>query len=98
VQAVPETLGAVGARLAQLRQAKGWSVEDVSARLKVAVPKLRELEAGDISHLPDATFAMGVVRAYAKLLGAVNAARRSRICRCRLRRAPTCRAAVCRSR
>ncbi|MBB3256476.1 cytoskeleton protein RodZ [Paraburkholderia bannensis] len=70
VQAVPETLGAVGARLAQLRQAKGWSVEDVSARLKVAVPKLRELEAGDISHLPDATFATGVVRAYAKLLGA----------------------------
>ncbi|MBN3853111.1 DUF4115 domain-containing protein [Paraburkholderia sp. Ac-20340] len=70
VQAVPETLGAVGARLAQLREAKGWSVEDVSARLKVAVSKLRELEAGDISHLPDATFAMGVVRAYAKLLGA----------------------------
>ncbi|WP_321876570.1 RodZ domain-containing protein [Paraburkholderia bannensis] len=70
VQAVPETLGAVGARLAQLRQSKGWSVEDVSARLKVAVPKLRELEAGDISHLPDATFAVGVVRAYAKLLGA----------------------------
>jgi cytoskeleton protein RodZ len=70
VQAVPETLGAVGARLAQLRQAKGWSVEDVSARLKVSVSKLRELEAGDISHLPDATFAVGVVRAYAKLLGA----------------------------
>ncbi|WP_322043285.1 helix-turn-helix domain-containing protein [Paraburkholderia sp. J67] len=70
LQAVPETLGAVGARLAQLREAKGWSVEDVSARLKVAVTKLRELEAGDISHLPDATFAVGVVRAYAKLLGA----------------------------
>lgn len=70
VQAVPDTLAAVGARLAQLRTAKGWSVEDVSARLKVAVPKLRELEAGDISHLPDATFALGVVRAYAKLLGA----------------------------
>lgn len=70
VQAVPDTLAAVGARLAQLREAKGWSVEDVSARLKVAVPKLRELEAGDVSHLPDATFALGVVRAYAKLLGA----------------------------
>ncbi|WP_322007709.1 helix-turn-helix domain-containing protein [Paraburkholderia tropica] len=70
VQAVPDTLGAVGARLAQLREAKGWSVEDVSARLKVAVSKLRELEAGDISHLPDTTFAVGVVRAYAKLLGA----------------------------
>lgn len=70
VQAVPDTLGAVGARLAQLREAKGWSVEDVSARLKVSVSKLRELEAGDISHLPDTTFAVGVVRAYAKLLGA----------------------------
>ncbi|WP_321784836.1 helix-turn-helix domain-containing protein [Paraburkholderia sp. J94] len=70
VQAVPDTLGAVGARLAQLREAKGWSIEDVSARLKVAVSKLRELEAGDISHLPDTTFAVGVVRAYAKLLGA----------------------------
>ena len=70
VQAVPDTLAAVGSRLAQLREAKGWSVEDVSARLKVSVSKLRELEAGDISHLPDATFALGVVRAYAKLLGA----------------------------
>lgn len=70
VQAVPDTLAAVGSRLAQLRETKGWSVEDVSARLKVSVSKLRELEAGDISHLPDATFALGVVRAYAKLLGA----------------------------
>ena len=70
VQAVPDTLAAAGARLAQLREAKGWAIEDVSARLKVAVSKLRELEAGDISHLPDTTFALGVVRAYAKLLGA----------------------------
>lgn len=69
VQAVPDTLAAAGARLAQLREAKGWAIEDVSARLKVAVSKLRELEAGDLSHLPDTTFALGVVRAYAKLLG-----------------------------
>ncbi|MEM5312692.1 RodZ domain-containing protein [Paraburkholderia sp. JHI869] len=69
VQAVPDTLVAAGARLAQLREAKGWAIEDVSARLKVSVSKLRELEAGDISHLPDTTFALGVVRAYAKLLG-----------------------------
>ncbi|WP_322104780.1 RodZ domain-containing protein [Paraburkholderia sp. J41] len=70
VQAVPDTLAAAGARLAQLREGKGWAVEDVSARLKVSVAKLRALEVGDISHLPDATFALGVVRAYAKLLGA----------------------------
>jgi len=69
VQAVPDTMAAAGARLAQLREAKGWAIEDVSARLKVSVSKLRELEAGDISHLPDTTFALGVVRAYAKLLG-----------------------------
>ncbi|WP_179404656.1 helix-turn-helix domain-containing protein [Burkholderia guangdongensis] len=64
-----ESLKAVGSRLAQLREAKGWSVDDVSARLKVAPPKLRALEAGDISHLPGLTFALGVVRSYAKVLG-----------------------------
>ncbi|MCA8220807.1 helix-turn-helix domain-containing protein [Burkholderia sp. BC1] len=64
-----ESLVAVGSRLAQLREAKGWTVEDVSARLKVAPPKLRALEAGDISHLPGVTFALGVVRSYAKMLG-----------------------------
>ncbi|RQV21266.1 helix-turn-helix domain-containing protein [Burkholderia cenocepacia] len=65
----PETLAAVGSRLAQLRETKGWSVDDVSARLKVAPQKLRALEAGDISHLPGVTFALGVVRSYAKMLG-----------------------------
>ncbi|MGS0892192.1 helix-turn-helix domain-containing protein [Burkholderia stagnalis] len=64
-----ESLAAVGSRLAQLREAKGWTVDDVSARLKVAPQKLRALESGDISHLPGATFALGVVRSYAKMLG-----------------------------
>ncbi|AXF20806.1 DUF4115 domain-containing protein [Burkholderia pyrrocinia] len=64
-----ESLAAVGSRLAQLRDAKGWTVDDVSARLKVAPQKLRALEAGDISHLPGVTFALGVVRSYAKMLG-----------------------------
>ncbi|MBP0593156.1 DUF4115 domain-containing protein [Paraburkholderia sp. LEh10] len=65
-----DSLAAVGARLAQLRESKGWSVEDVSARLKVAPGKLRGLEAGDLSQLPDTTFALGVVRSYAKMVGA----------------------------
>lgn len=60
----------VGAQLAKLREAKRWSIEDVSARLKVAPHRLRELESGDYSHLPDTTFAIGVVRSYAKMLGA----------------------------
>ncbi|BCQ23481.1 DUF4115 domain-containing protein [Caballeronia sp. NK8] len=70
-QAVPlDSIQAVGARLAQLRQAKAWSIDDVSARLKVSPSKLLALESGDISHLPDRTFAAGIVRSYAKILGA----------------------------
>lgn len=65
-----DSLQAVGARLAQLRQAKAWSIDDVSARLKVSPQKLAALEEGDISHLPDRTFAAGIVRSYAKILGA----------------------------
>jgi cytoskeleton protein RodZ len=65
-----DSLAAMGAHLAQLREAKGWTIEDVSARLKVSPQKLRALEAGDISSLPGTTFAQGVVRSYAKMLGA----------------------------
>ncbi|RZF28317.1 helix-turn-helix domain-containing protein [Paraburkholderia sp. UYCP14C] len=70
VQPALDSLAAVGARLTQLRESKGWTIEDVSARLKVSVVKLSALEAGDVSHLPDTTFALGVVRSYAKMLGA----------------------------
>lgn len=60
---------AVGARLAELRTEKGWSIDDISARLKVGAGKLRALEAGDLKRLPDVTFAIGLVRSYAKMLG-----------------------------
>jgi cytoskeleton protein RodZ len=65
-----DSLAAVGVRLTQLRESKGWSIDDVSFRLKVAPQKIRALEAGDISQLPGTTFAVGVVRSYAKMLGA----------------------------
>ena len=65
-----DSMAAVGARLAQLRKAKGWSIDDVSARLKVSPHKVRALEAGDISHLPDTHVRAGIVRSYAKMLGA----------------------------
>ena len=61
--------GAVGARLLSLRESRRWSIEDVSTRLKVPPNKLRAIEAGDLSAMPDMTFALGVIRAYAKLLG-----------------------------
>jgi cytoskeleton protein RodZ len=70
-EAMPmDSIAAVGARLAQLRESKMWSLDDVSARLKVPPQKLRALEAGDLSHLPDRTFAAGIIRSYAKILGA----------------------------
>jgi cytoskeleton protein RodZ len=64
-----DSLAAVGAQLTQLRESKGWTIEDVSTRLKVSPVKLRALEAGDVSQLPDTTFALGVMRSYAKMLG-----------------------------
>ena len=82
-QAAPDSVAAIGSRLARLRESKGWTIEDVSARLKVSVLKLRGLEAGDFTRMPDTTFALGVVRSYAKMLGAdpapfVEALRRER--------------------
>ena len=47
-------LGAqVGAQLAALREKRGMSIEDVSARLKVSVQKLKRLEAGEWDALPE---------------------------------------------
>jgi cytoskeleton protein RodZ len=63
----------VGARLTRLRETRRWSIEDVSTRLKVPPTKLRAIEAGDLSALPDMTFTLGVIRAYAKLLGVDSA-------------------------
>jgi cytoskeleton protein RodZ len=65
-----ESVAAVGARLTQLREAKNWSLDDVSARLKVSPLKLRALENGDLSLFPDRNFAAGIVRSYAKIMGA----------------------------
>ena len=65
-----DSVAAVGARLTQLREAKNWSLDDVSARLKVSPQKLRALESGDLSLFPDRTFAAGIVRSYAKIMGA----------------------------
>ncbi|UDM51666.1 RodZ domain-containing protein [Cupriavidus sp. MP-37] len=58
----------IGAALARAREAQRMSVEDVSARLKVAASKLRAIEAAELQALPDVTFAKGVMRAYARML------------------------------
>ncbi|WP_454721630.1 MULTISPECIES: helix-turn-helix domain-containing protein [Cupriavidus] len=58
----------IGERLMQARKDQRFSLEDVSARLKVAAHKLAAIEQGDVAALPDVTFAKGVMRAYARML------------------------------
>jgi cytoskeleton protein RodZ len=58
----------IGAKLKDAREAQRLSLEDVSARLKVAASKLVAIESGNVSSLPDVTFAKGVMRAYARTL------------------------------
>ncbi|QET01266.1 helix-turn-helix domain-containing protein [Cupriavidus pauculus] len=58
----------IGAQLKAGREAQRLSLEDVSARLKVAATKLAAIESGNVSSLPDVTFAKGVMRAYARTL------------------------------
>ncbi|MCY0388085.1 DUF4115 domain-containing protein [Robbsia sp. Bb-Pol-6] len=60
---------AVGARLAAVRTEKGRSIDEMASRLKVPPAKVAALEAGDLSQLHDAAFAVGLVRSYAKVLG-----------------------------
>jgi len=58
----------IGAQLKEAREAQRLSLEDVSARLKVASSKLVAIESGNVSSLTDVTFAKGVMRAYARAL------------------------------
>lgn len=68
--AFAETAKRVGEQLAALRQGRGLSIEDISARLKVSPAKLKALEAGTWNALPEMPFIQGVVRGYARMLDA----------------------------
>lgn len=58
-----------GASLRVLREARGWSVGDVSARLKFAPRQIEALEADRWDDLPQGPSLRGLVRNYARLLG-----------------------------
>lgn len=51
------------------REARGLSVQEVSAHLKLAPRQIEAIERGDFSALPGAAFARGFVRNYARFLG-----------------------------
>src|SRR5690606_19861706 len=59
----------IGARLAQEREAKGWSQDYVSERLKFSLRQLRALEDEEWEKLPQGVPLRGFVRNYARLLG-----------------------------
>ncbi|MEK7946517.1 RodZ domain-containing protein [Pigmentiphaga sp. YJ18] len=58
----------VGRELARLREARGWSQEYVSDRLKFAVRQIRALENEQWNELPQGMPLRGFVRNYARLL------------------------------
>lgn len=66
--ATTEPVTSVGAFRA-LRTAKGYSVEDVAARLKFTVKQIQSLEAEEFERLPRGIALKGLVKNYAKLLG-----------------------------
>jgi cytoskeleton protein RodZ len=57
-----------GAQLAELRNAMGWSVEQVAEQLKLAPRQIIAIEANDFAALPGMTIARGFIRVYAKLM------------------------------
>lgn len=57
-----------GASLRALREARGWSIADVCARLKFAPRQIEALEAGRWELLPQGPSLRGLVRNYARLL------------------------------
>lgn len=59
-----------GRMLSRLREEQGLSVIDVAQRLKYAGKQIEALEAEEFDKLPGSTFIRGMVRSYAKLVGA----------------------------
>lgn len=59
----------IGAALRAAREEKGWTTQDVGARLRLMARQIEAIEAEDFSRLGQPVFARGFVRNYAKLLG-----------------------------
>ena len=57
-----------GARLAALREERGWTVEQVASQLNLAPRQIQAIERDDYPALPGMAIVRGFVRAYAKLL------------------------------
>jgi cytoskeletal protein RodZ len=58
-----------GRYLAQQRELRGMTREDVAERTKIAISLLQALENGETERLPERVFVVNYVRAYAEVIG-----------------------------
>lgn len=58
----------IGKTLRTAREQQGWSLADVSEKIKLSVHHLAALENEDFASLPDIAFVRGFVRSYGRLL------------------------------
>lgn len=68
--AAAHAANAVGDTLRALREARGLSLSDVSARVKYSASQLRYLESGAWDRLPQGVPLRGLVHNYARFIGA----------------------------
>ncbi|WP_054531806.1 helix-turn-helix domain-containing protein [Erythrobacter sp. SG61-1L] len=59
----------IGERLRAAREARGMSVEQLSAESRITVRHLSQIEANEFDELPGRTYAVGFSRTYARLVG-----------------------------
>ncbi|ANN78651.1 helix-turn-helix domain-containing protein [Bordetella flabilis] len=66
----PASERGVGGALRALRVSKGWSLDEVAGRIKFAPRQIEALEDERWSDLPTGISLRGLIRSYARLLGA----------------------------
>ncbi|MGC8532815.1 MAG: helix-turn-helix domain-containing protein, partial [Acidiphilium sp.] len=59
----------IGAELRAVREQLGWSITELSVRLKIRTAQLEAIEAGNLAALPAPAYATGFIRAYADMIG-----------------------------
>lgn len=59
----------VGMELRGVRERLGWKLPDIATRLKIRLPFLEAIEAGDLAALPAPAYAAGFIRSYAETMG-----------------------------
>jgi cytoskeletal protein RodZ len=59
----------LGGRLAQLREQRDLTLDEVSSRTHIPIRNLRAIEAGDLNALPEAVYVKSFLRQYANAIG-----------------------------